>query len=129
MKLSYRVTAAAALAIPIFFAIEDYVIRAAARSDGAVAWEDCCSSRGQIPTGVPYATVFFFAALLYLVIQGLRNRRAPIWIPISCLIAFAITINHDRWRFDCYSPAQRVYFVIDSAAFVVMCLHQVVRRA
>ena len=82
----------------------------------------------QLPQSVRLGSLACLGLPIVLV-QGLRNRAAPLWLATAALVGFVITAHHWLWRVQtCYSTAGVTAFWIESAAICLMCLHHIVQR-
>jgi hypothetical protein len=130
MAFSYRWTSGALLAfIPVAAVVKQLSPRSwyAPPAPNVGTWDPCFLWE-QIPQSVRIASLWFFAALVVVSVQGLRNRAAPRWLAAGALPALAVA-EHERYRFlNCYGRVDKALFAGYTALIVVMFLHHVVQR-
>ena len=135
MSISYRITSAfVAITYAIVVASESLstssrvpAIRESVES-GVVRF-DPCQMWDQIPATVRASTIAFLGSFLVLFVQGLRNRSAPRWLAIACLVALVPMVNYQLWTVQrCYTKVEALGFWMCISALVLMCLHQIFGR-
>jgi hypothetical protein len=83
----------------------------------------------QMPVNVRLSVLFYFVAILTILIQGFRNLTVPIWVAIAALPTFGLAVHHQLWLIrSCYTARGMVGFWIDCGAVCLMCLHHIIQR-
>lgn len=96
---------------------------------GEVLFDPCFmwSQMGIIPRLGGFAWLASFAALI---VYGLRNRPAPLGVPIVNLFTLGIIVNESYWQLSHCSTAQvRLSFVVWTVGVVIMGGHHIVQRS
>jgi len=139
VRISYRITSAAALAGFILFVATDLRLLklpdttpvprvAKSLAAGSVGWDPCMVWE-QIPLTVKLSGLFYLGAFAVLIVQGLRNRAAPRLLAVAGLITLAVAANDQRWRVtQCYTSLQVAGFLAWVLTSSLMFLHHVLQR-
>lgn len=136
MKVSYRVTSSVFVISYVLVIASQLLVNGLRGHESAtvdevgVAQFDPCTMWEQMPATVVLSSIVWFVSFVILLVQGLRNRSAPRWLAITCLVALGPTVNHNlSWRLQhCYTKVGRVGFWICVSAVGLMCLHQILQR-
>lgn len=137
LRISFRITSAAVLvafaASPIIshiVPVESPAIPQVISPDGTTTISfNPCDMWEQLAWRTRLSVLFWFGSLLFLIVQGLRNRPVRRWWPVSNLIAYAGVLEHELWSLKhCYSIPGLVSYWLFISATIVMCIHQLLPR-
>ncbi len=93
MRFSYRLTSVLVIAIYVIWAASEALLNSSPTRvlkenlETGVIQFDSCLMWEQIPAAVRISNLLWFGSLLALLVQGMRNRSAPRWLAIACLMA------------------------------------------
>ena len=132
MSISYRLTATATVVTFAIYltadAMSPYRPLPANWVSNATSF-DLCTALDQVGLSVSLALLVWLVALVIVTVGGLRNRPAPRWIVVLCIIAFPAWAPSHFWRWQHCSSAVQIYAsAIWYTSASVMCLHQVFKR-
>lgn len=97
---------------------------------GAGAFQfDPCAMWDQMPATELVSNMAWFGSFTVVLVQGLRNRSAPRWLAVLCLVVLGPTINYQLWNVKhCLTTFNTVGFWVCTCEVALMCLHQIVQR-
>lgn len=134
MRISYRAVSSVVVSILVLlltmeFLLDKLRVPATTVGETGIVQFDTCVMWEQIPASVRLSTFVWCGSFLVLLIQGLRNRSAPWWLAVMCLVALGSMLSHDYWRLQhCYTKLGIAGFWIWTSAVSLMCLHQILQR-
>lgn len=133
MRISYRTTSIVVLVVlPLAVAFSLLPLPQqrplTSTKEGLLGW-DPCSLWEQMDPMVKAVTVVWLAALVVLVIRGLRNRPGQRWAGIAGLLATILTITANHWRIaaGCYTASNLISWFAWSGAVCLLFLHHALR--
>jgi hypothetical protein len=135
MRISYRavsslVVTALVLISAIGFLFDKSPVSVPTTVSGTgIVQFDPCMMLDQIPASVRLDTFVWCGSFLALLVQGMRNRSAPRWLALVCLVALGPIVSQEYWRLQhCYTKLGTGIFWIWISAVSLMCLHQILQR-
>jgi hypothetical protein len=135
MRISYRITSAAALAALGLPTVNDLLPpappgpRLVPPAGGGLGWDPCTLWPQLGPMYKLTATVWLVAYVVF-VIQGLRNRSGRRWFAVAGALALVLWAQSDWWRVSagCYGSRRLAAFFVWAGVVILMFVHHVIRR-